>query len=101
MEKGDSSGVSFKPQEDAYCGCGVPQLYAHLRPDLVHELRRNRQSNIMPCASSAWIVIVIAILSSRMGSGPVRGAGTALIFRWRIDGNQNPTALPGYRRRRR
>jgi hypothetical protein len=27
---------------DAYRGCGVPQLYAHLRPDLVHELRRNR-----------------------------------------------------------
>jgi hypothetical protein len=41
MGKGGSLGTS-KPQGDAYRGCGVPQLYAHLRPDLVHKFRRNR-----------------------------------------------------------
>lgn len=48
----------------------------------------------MPCPSC----IAIVSFSLRIVSGPANGTG--LIFRRRGDGNQNPTALPGYRRGR-
>ena len=69
---------------NAYRRRGVAQLCVHLRPDLVHKLRRNRQGNVVPC-----LRFVLLDIFSDLVSG-IR------ISWWWVDRDQNSVTPQGY-----